>query len=79
YEATDNAKGLTDAFEVRLRHTEDPVQQYELLRRLAELYLGRANDKARAFECLAVAFQLFPEEEQACVDFEHAASVTGNW
>lgn len=79
YEATDNAKGLTDALEVRLRHTEDPVQQYELLRRLAELYLGRANDKQRAFQCLAVAFQLFPEEEQACIDFEHAASVTGNW
>lgn len=79
YEATDNAKGLTEVLEVRLRHTTDAVQRYELLRRLAELYLGRANDKQRAFQCLAIAFQLFPEEEQTSADLEHAASVTGNW
>lgn len=79
YEATDNPKGLTEVLEVRLRHTTEPVSQYELLRRLADLYLGRVNDRDRAFECLAHAFQLFPDEEQACVDFEHAASLTGNW
>lgn len=79
YEATSNARGLADALEVKLKHASDPVERAILLRQAAELYLARANDKQRAFECLLEAFTLFPNDEQAQDDVEQAARLTAAW
>ncbi len=79
YEATDNAKGLSEALEVKLRHTTDPREKYTLLGRLAELGLERTNDKAKAVTYLTERFQLFPNDEQARVDLENAARQSGSW
>src|SRR5690606_665919 len=63
----------------KLKHATEAPERAPLLRQVAELYLGRANDKQRAFECLLEAFTLFPDEEQAQVEVEEAARLTANW
>lgn len=79
YESLNNAKGLCMAIEVKLAHTEDDQQRIALLRQLAELYQGRANDKQKAFENLLTAFDLSPEDEQSQTDVENAARAVTGW
>ncbi len=79
YSAANNAKGLSGAIEVKLAHVTDPDLKLELLRQVAELYQGRANDKAMAFERLLEAFQLNPSDAQSQEDVENAAKLTGSW
>src|SRR5690606_28956457 len=63
----------------KLRHVSDAREKYALLGRLAELGLGRNNDKSKAVAYLTERFQLFPEDEQARVDLENAARLSGAW
>ncbi len=79
YENLNNAKGLSSAIEVKLRHVTEPDQRLELLRRAAELYMGRAGNKAKGFECLIAAFELFPDDPQSQQDVEEAAGATKSW
>lgn len=79
YSTANNAKGLSGAIEVKLRHVTEGDVKLELLRQVAELYQGRANDKTRAFERLLEAFELDPFNVQSQEDVENAAKLTGNW
>ncbi|MEN9579287.1 MAG: hypothetical protein RJA70_2296, partial [Pseudomonadota bacterium] len=79
YDAANNAKGLSTAIEVKLLHVDDPAEKLDLLRQVAELYLGRASDKPKAFERLLQAFQLAPSDLQSQADVENAAKLIGSW
>lgn len=79
YESLNNAKGLSGAIEVKLQHVTDPEERLGLLRQLAELYMGRANDKQKAFECLLAAFELLPDDPQSQEEAESAAKAVGGW
>ncbi len=79
YASANNAKGLSSAIEVKLAHSEDPLDRLELLREAAQLYETKLNDKAKAFERYLSAFQIAPGDERSQSDVERAAGVTGRW
>jgi tetratricopeptide (TPR) repeat protein len=79
YTATNNAKALANAIEVKLGHEEDPFTKLQLLREVAALYEGRVKDPQRAFDRYLAAFELSPGDEQAALDVERAAKITTGW
>lgn len=79
YTAAGNSKALAGAIEVKLGHEEDPGSKLALLREVAALYEGRVKEPQKAFARYLSAFALFLSDEQAALDVERAAKVTGEW
>ncbi|MBK6694169.1 MAG: tetratricopeptide repeat protein [Myxococcales bacterium] len=79
YTTASNAKALASVLEVKLGHEEDESAKIALLREVAALCEGKVKDPQRAFERYLSAFELAPADEQARVDVERVAKVTGAW
>lgn len=79
YTQAGNQKALANAIEVKLGHEEDAYAKLSLLREVAALYEGKVKEPQKAFDRYLTAFSLFPADEQATLDVERAAKVTGDW
>ncbi|MBN1609972.1 MAG: tetratricopeptide repeat protein [Polyangiaceae bacterium] len=79
YSDANNARGLVNAIEVKLKHVDDSLDRLALLREAASLYEGRLNDKGRALEDFLLAFAIAPTESTSQDDVERLARQTGRW
>ncbi|HEX9297066.1 MAG TPA: tetratricopeptide repeat protein [Polyangiaceae bacterium] len=79
YKQINNFKGLSGAYEVKLRHEQDPFAQLELYREVAILYETRLKDPAKAFERYLAAFEIAPSDERCADDLERGAKLADRW
>jgi len=79
YMHANSFKGLASAYEVKLRHEQDPTAQLELYREVAVLYETRLKDTTKAFERYLAAFEISPSDERSADDLERAAKVADRW
>jgi tetratricopeptide (TPR) repeat protein len=70
---------LADAREVKVRFTEDPVEQVEMLQQLAEIYEIQLEDLQAAFDAFVRALPLDNRNELTLSSLERLAEQTGRW
>ncbi len=79
YTATNDAKRLATALEVKRLGDARGAEQVETLRKLGELYEGSLGEAALAFERFRDALAQAPSERRSVVDVERATELTGRW
>jgi tetratricopeptide (TPR) repeat protein len=70
---------LADAREVKVRFTEDPTDQVEMLQQLAEIYEIQLEDLPPAFGAFVRALPLDNRNELTLSSLERLAEQTGRW
>ncbi|MFT5430917.1 MAG: tetratricopeptide (TPR) repeat protein, partial [Myxococcota bacterium] len=66
-------RDLVGLLDIQIEESEDPEEQVELLRRLAEVRENELGDADGAMDALGVAFQLFPLDESIRASLEETA------
>jgi len=70
---------LADAREVKVRFTEDAVEQVQMLQQLAEIYEIQLEDLPGAFSAFVRALPLDNQDELTLGSLERLAEQTGRW
>jgi len=70
---------LADAREVKVRFTDDPVEQVQMLQQLAEIYEIQLEDLGGAFSAFSRALPLDVRDELTLTSLERLAEQTGRW
>ena len=79
YETMEQFKLLIEVLEVQVRHSDDPFQQVELLKRVAKLYEDMLESAPAAFETWARAVVLDVSNEDLLGQYERLAAYVGRW
>jgi len=79
YEAVAEFERLIDTLEVMVKHSEDPVEQVELLHRIAEYQEHRMERPHEAFDAFARALREDSGNELTVGHLERLADQTGAW
>ena len=79
YTQANNAKGLSTAIEVKLKHDIDSEEKLSLLREVAGLYETKLKEPELAFQRYLAAFELGPNDPRCIEDVERAARATSSW
>jgi golgin subfamily B member 1 len=79
YEEAGDERHISRPLEIKLAHTDDPIDRQVLLRRLAELSERIAGDTARAFEYYRTAFAEDHTAEDVRAHLERLSEGLGNW
>lgn len=79
YARADDWQNLIRLTEQRLGLAEDPSERIAIYREAAQLYEERADDRSKAFDSLAQAFLLDPEDASLRADLERLAQHLHAW
>ncbi|MBK8260921.1 MAG: tetratricopeptide repeat protein [Nannocystis sp.] len=79
YEEAADERNIAQPLQIKLRHTEEPVQRQVLLRRLADLAERISSDPSLAFSYYREAFKEDHTAEDVRVQLERLAAATGLW
>lgn len=79
YQDAGNAKGLAEAIEVKLEHSEEATDRVDLLAQVGELYETKLRKPDLALERFLQAMQLDPRNFDFAEAVERVASATSKW
>lgn len=79
YARADDWRNLIRLAEQRLGLAEEPGEKIAIYREAAQLYEERASDQSKAFDMLALAFLLDPEDGSLRADIERLAQLLVAW
>jgi tetratricopeptide (TPR) repeat protein len=77
YKARNDSRKLLDLMELRVQGMQDPGDRVTMLREMSEIAEDQLHDPARAFHCLARAFEERPDESGLLEDVERLGEVLG--
>jgi tetratricopeptide (TPR) repeat protein len=79
YEERKAHANLASVLEIKLRHTQEPAERFDLLLRIASIHRTNLNDPAAAFEWYVKAFKENPLDVDTAQAMEGAAGDAGTW
>ncbi len=79
FSEANNFKKLVGVLEIQARHTEDPDERLERLRRIAEIYEKNLRDASSAMTTLLDSLESFWNQDWLREEIERLAQATGRW
>jgi tetratricopeptide (TPR) repeat protein len=79
YEERKAYQSLASVLEIKLKHTDDAVERFELLLRIAAIYRSSLSDPATAFDWYVRAFKENPLDVGTADALEETTGEAGKW